>query len=227
MLAPDLDARHSAPGVAQEAFIADSSGRPYRVEIGLCSVVERRRLAASWGSILAGGPAIWLDRDWNWDQLDALDQLAFAIDPEWLVMRDVIEPGALRDFLGVLVTTGPVPTAAAGLESGIVGGESVLWVEYLAIAPSIRANCPAASRREPSVKAVGQALMRVAIERSLRLGCNGRIALHAEGSVATSAYAKWGMASLGDRPHPTGGSFPVCFGSADWANGFGKRGPVT
>jgi hypothetical protein len=64
--------------------------------------------------------------------------------------------------------------------------------------------------------------MLCAIARSVELNCNGRIGLHAEGTVAQAIYQKWRMRLLPDAPHPTGGTFPVFFGDAAWARDFQK-----
>ncbi|MEO7591450.1 MAG: hypothetical protein ABI134_09585, partial [Byssovorax sp.] len=93
----------------------------------------------------------------------------------------------------------------------------LLWVEYIAIAPSLRRDCPDQDRRPRYLRGVGVRLMMAAIARSRSMGLGGRLALHAEGEVACSAYTSWEMRGLGSLPHPAGGKFPVFFGDVAWA----------
>jgi hypothetical protein len=182
---------------------------------------------AVWAPILDRGPRTWLDRDWSWETLDASDQLAFDVDPEWLVLADEVEPDSKGDILGILVTTGPIAPTDASLDIGTIGDGSLAWVEYIAIAPSVRPDCPALDRRGIMLKRVGAQLMLAAIKRSRSLGCDGRLGLHAEGDVAKRAYGAWNMQELPEALHPAGGSFPVFFGSADWARDFTERRKVS
>lgn len=211
--------------MARDARITLSNeGQPYVVALRACAREDRRTLAAVWGAALERGPSSWLDREWWWDDLTASSELAFAINPEWLVVADEVEPAAQRDLLGVLVTTGPVPPERTGIDLATVGDRGVVWVEYIAIAPGLRPGCPAPDRRRAALKGVGPQLMRRAIERSVGLGCEGRIGLHAEGAVAVDTYRdKWNMRLCTDAPHPAGGSFPVFFGDAEWASKFLAR----
>jgi hypothetical protein len=173
---------------------------------------------------LERGPSEWLDRDWCWNGLDAADQLAFKVLPEWLVVADEVEADAQHDLLGVLVTTGPIAPSHAALDPAVVGSARMMWVEYIAIAPSVRDECPEQDRRGMVLKGVGQQLMLAAILRSERMGCDGRIGLHAEGDKAIHTYReRWKMHELPEAPHPTGGSFPIFFGSAEWAQEFRSK----
>jgi len=152
--------------------------------------------------------------------LTAPDELAFGIAPEWMVIVDDVEPGAHGDILGVLVTTGPVTATSPGLPPTLRESAPVLWVEYIAIAPNLRPNCPPTDRRSARLKGIGTRLMQHAIARSQRLGCGGRIGLHAEGDGARTSYTGWGMTEQPPAPHPTGGSYPVFLGSDAWASDF-------
>lgn len=203
-----------------DALIVRADRTPYRVRVRRCTASDARALDLGWPPILERGPRTWLDRQWSWGALDAPEELAFDEDPEWIVAVDEVEEGASGDHLGVLVTTGPIAVQAAGLDASVVGAEPVVWVEYIAIAPTLRPDCPPLDRRKIQLKGVGQALMLHAIERSVALECQGRIGLHAEGPVAQAAYLKWKMRPLPEAPHPTGGMFPVFFGDADWAKSF-------
>lgn len=204
----------------REAFVARADRTPYRVRLRACTSADRRTLDVTWAPVLDRGPRAWLDRDWAWSALDALEELAFDVNPEWIVAVDAVEPGALGDILGTLVTTGPIPAEQTGIALELVGTEPLVWVEYIAIAPSLRPDCPPPDRRASPLKGLGPVLMFHAIERSRALGCDGRIGLHAEGPVAQAAYLKWKMRLLPDAPHPTGGNFPVFLGDAEWARNF-------
>lgn len=191
------------------------------VRVRACVGRDVRRIDATWLPLFERGPASWLDREWRWDALDDAGELAFAVQPEWAIVVDEVGPEATGDVLGVLVTTGPVDVVTAALDPAEVGEQPLLWLEYIAIAPTIRPDCPAPDRRPIVLKGLGRVLMARAIERSRALGCDGRIGLHAEGEVAFRTYAEqWRMRQLADARHPTGGTFPVFFGDADWARGF-------
>ena len=138
------------------------------------------------------------------------------------MLADELEPGASGELFGVLVTTGPISAQEAGLGELLATDGRLLWVEYIASAPSIRKDCPAPDRRKPRVLGVGRQLMCAAIVRSRDLGLEGRIGLHAEGPSA-AVYNGWGMRSVGYASHRTGGAFPVFFGDATWAAGFVDR----
>ena len=159
-----------------------------------------------------------------------LSDLHLDENPEWLVIADELGPTPSGELFGVLVTTGPATAQQAGIDELLeMTGKSTMWVEYIAIAPSLRPDCPAQFRRKAHVKAVGPQLMRAAIGRSEELGCDGRICLHAEGDGARETYtAKWRMRDLGYATHRAGGAYPVCFGDAAWAaefcSGLSKRG---
>ncbi len=202
-------------------------GCTHRVSLRLCTPTDKRVLVEAWAPILDRGPRAWLDRGWSWVALDAPDQLAFNVDPEWLVLADDVELDAKGDLIGTLVTTGPISPADASLKTESIGDEDLVWVEYVAIAPSLRKNCPDLDRRKVLLKPVGSQLMIAAIRRSESVGCDGRVGLHAEGAVAEETYEAWGMQRLPAAPHPAGGAFPVFFGSADWAQGFIKKGQVS
>jgi GNAT superfamily N-acetyltransferase len=206
-----------------DVLVIAEGGRPYRLRLRDCTAADVDALQGVWEPILERGPRHWLDRDWHWDRLDAAEELAFDVDPEWLVLADDVEQAGARDLLGVLVTTGPVTPAQASLEAAVVGDGGIVWVEYVAIAPSIRDDCPTLDRRSAQLKGVGAQLMMAAIERSKDLGCAGRVGLHAEGEVAVRAYTKWEMLKFPDASHPTGGRFPVFFGDAAWAKDFDAR----
>src|SRR5262249_31457482 len=120
------------------------------------------------------------------------------------------------------VTTGPATAKQAGIDEllGITG--KLIWIEYVASAPSLRPDCPAADRRMSRVKGVGHWLMCAAISRSFDLGQKGQIGLHAEGPSA-GVYTRWGMRCVGNADHRAGGTFPVFFGDATWAATFGGR----
>lgn len=194
---------------------ADGSFVPARVRP--CSIADTRAFVLRWGPSLdlLGAP----DGDWKWSDLASESEVAFHVEPEIVVL--VAE--AQDDVpLGVLVTSGPIQIDVAELDADVTGHEPVLWVEYIAIAPDLR---PGAGRT-PALKGVGPLLMEYAIHRSRALDCQGRIALHAEGSLAVTIYeTKWNMRRLSEAPHPAGGTFPVFFGSAAWARDFLKESP--
>jgi hypothetical protein len=203
--------------------IPDDQGGTHSVQLREGTDADSRRLVATWAPLLERGPRSWLDAEWRWEDLRA--EVAFPIAPHWVVLADDAGATPTHDLLGVLVTSGPVPLERAGLQSAGIGTEDVIWVEYIAIAPSLRPDCPPADRRQTALKAVGSKLMQYAIERSLTLGCGGRIALHAEGPGAIAAYEKnWRMLRLDEKPHPAGGSFPVFFGAEVWSRAFLERG---
>jgi hypothetical protein len=203
----------------REAAAVWLDGRPYRIALRSCSAADAVHLAAAWGPVLERGPDAWLDRDWPWLALDR-EQLAFDRDAQWIVAVDEIEPDGERDYVGVLVTTGPI----SGREAGLRGreGEQMMWVEYIAICPGLRASCPMPDRRAKRLRAVGSALVRWAIRRSVERGCEGRLGLHAEGQVAIETYLSWGMDRVADGAHPGGGTYPRFVGSPTWAAEFAK-----
>jgi hypothetical protein len=210
----------------QHVLLLRSDEGTHRASLRPCTPADKRVLVEVWAPLLDRGPRGWLDREWRWDALDAPNQLAFNVDPEWFVLADEVEPDSRGDLIGTVVTTGPISPADASLDIKTVGTESVVWVEYVAMAPSNRKNCPDADRWKVLLKPVGWHLMIAAIRRSQRLGCNGRIGLHAEGEVAEQTYLGWKMQKLPDAPHPAGGAYPIFFGSAKWAQEFMKRGQV-
>lgn len=206
--------------MTEEVTLADEGGHPYRVCIRPGNAKDRDGLVKSWGPVLNRGPEQWLDRDWPWEEF-GIAELAFSVaNPEWLMLADEIEADARGDGLGVLVTTAPVTAQEAGLNDATAASGALLWVEYIAIAPSLRRDCPQRDRRVPFLKGVGFRLMVAAIERSVAMGLGGRLGLHAEGSVACSAYKNWNMRELGPVIHPAGGEFPVFFGDAAWATAY-------
>ncbi len=178
-------------------------------------------LVKSWGPTLNRGPLAWLDREWPWRTFGTSD-LHLDKDPEWLVIADELGSTPSGELFGVLVTTGPATARQAGIDDLLeMEDESMMWVEYIAIAPSLRHDCPVEEQRKVHIKAVGPQLMRAAIARSQDLGHGGRIGLHAEGDGARKTYTgKWRMRELGNADHRTGGAYPVCFGDAAWATQF-------
>jgi len=118
----------------------------------------------------------------------------------------------------VLVTTAPITAQAAALDNAAAVSGALCWVEYIAIAPSLRRDCPDLDRRAPILKGVGARLMIAAIERSRTMGLGGRLALHAEGESACKAYESWGMRRLAPATHPARGSYPVFLGDDAWAS---------
>jgi hypothetical protein len=226
-VATTLEAAYSARVAARDVLVARNGGGVHRLRIRACTTADRRVLVAVWAPILDRGPRTWLDRDWSWEALDTQDPLAFDVDPEWLVLADEVEPDAKGDILGTLMTTGPITPTDASLDVATIGDGSLAWVEYIAIAPSIRPDCPTLDRREIMLKRVGAQLMVAAIKRSRSLGCDGRIGLHAEGDVAKHVYSAWERQELPEAAHPAGGSYPVFFGSADWARDFAERRTVS
>ncbi len=206
-----------------EVQLATESNDPYRALIRPGTAKDRHNLVKSWAPVLRRGPDHWLDRDWPWDRF-GIDDLAFQNNPEWVVIVDEIENDARGDVLGVLVTTVPVSARDAALSDAGALAEALLWIEYIANAPSLRRDCPRNDRRSPFLKAIGVKLMLTAIKRSEAEGLGGRIGLHAEGKVARDAYTSWNMRELGDAKHPAGGEYPVFFGDAAWAREYrGKR----
>lgn len=202
----------------------------YRATLRLCTLADRRVLASDWVTALrlgsdpaAARPAPWLDCDWNWAALDKESELAFPFNTEFVVIVDDVEDGADKKPLGVLVTSYVSSPRLAALDLSVVGGGALLWVEYIAIAPAIRPNCRVENRRSNPPKSVGSELMCEAIRRSFRLGAEGRVGLHAEGSSACDAYSAWQMKQLPDAPHPAGGAFPVFFGDQKWAGAFVEK----
>lgn len=206
----------------EEVEIITAAGAAYRARIRLGTASDRRTIVQSWVPVLDRGPSHWLDRDWPWETFGDGD-LHIDLSPEWLVIADEIEAEPSGEIFGVLVTTGPTTARQAGIgELPGMAGESMLWVEYIAIAPTIRLpDCSLLDRRKTHVKAVGPQLMRAAIARSGALGAGGRIGLHAEGDGARETYTKrWDMRDLGEATHRAGGAYPVCFGDAAWAAKF-------
>ena len=202
-----------------EVEILTGGGVPHRARIRLGTASDRLTLMKSWVPVLNRGPTHWLDRLWPWMTFGDGD-LHIELGSEWLVIADEVEPGSSSEIFGVLVTTGPTTAQEAGIgDLPGMAGESMLWVEYIAIAPSIRLpDCPLPDRRTTHVMAVGPQLMRAAITRSYALGTDGRIGLHAEGDGARKIYTKkWKMRDLGVATHRTGDAYPVCFGDAAWA----------
>lgn len=199
-----------------EVTLADEHKRPYRALLRDGKEQDRERLVKTWAPVLRRGPEGWLDREWPWEKFGITD-LAFNVNPEWLVLSDEVETGSTGDVLGVLVTTAPITAQMAALKDAAAAAADLLWVEYIAIAPSLRRDCPDQDRRPHYLRGVGVRLMMAAIERSKSMRLGGRLALHAEWEVACSAYATWDMRGLGRLPHPAGGDFPVFFGDVAWA----------
>jgi hypothetical protein len=203
----------------REVELTTETGDPHRARLRPGTAMDRRTLVMTWEPILRRGPAHWTDREWPWRAF-GVSELHLDLSPEWMVLEDE-EPAASGELFGVLVTTGPTTTREAGIEKLLPLDGGLLWLEYIAIAPSVRPDCPARHRRQPRLKGIGPVLMREAITRSKRLGLEGRICLHAEGSVARTTYQeKWGMRSLGEAAHRAGGDYPVYFGDAGWAARF-------
>jgi len=210
-----------SPVVPRDIVVGRAGGGFHRLRLRPCTRVDVRQLTGVWAPALELGPAGWLDREWSWGGLDASDQLAFDVNPVCWVLADEAEPDASGDVLGILVTTGVIDPGLALLDTAQIGTGGVVWVEYIAIAPSIRPDCPVRECRQVLLKGLGPSLMAAAIQRSLALGCEGRVGLHAEGDGAKRTYKeKWGMQELPEANHPAGGRFPVFFGSATWARTF-------
>lgn len=210
----------TAIAASVEVTLADARNEPYRARLRAGNAKDRERLVKSWAPVLSRGPEQWLDGDWSWETFGEAD-LAFPLHPEWLVIVDEIESEARGDVLGVLVTTGPLAPSDAALTDPAAAAGALFWVEYIAIAPSLRPDCPDRDRRVPTLKGVGVRLMLAAIARSDGAGLAGRLGLHAEGKIACSTYRdKWHMEQLGEADHPAGGRFPVFYGDAAWAAGY-------
>lgn len=213
----------------QQVELITEAGAAYLACLRPGTSADRTELEKSWLPTLERGPTKWLDWEWPWRTF-GLSDLHLDENPEWLVIADELGPTPSGELFGVLVTTGPATAQQAGIDELLeMTGKSTMWVEYIAIAPSLRPDCPAQFRRKAHVKAVGPQLMRAAIGRSEELGCDGRICLHAEGDGARETYtAKWRMRDLGYATHRAGGAYPVCFGDAAWAaefcSGLSKRG---
>jgi hypothetical protein len=205
----------------RQVELITGTGAAYGACLRLGTPKDRTTLEKSWLPTLERGPATWLDRDWPWPTFGTSD-LHLDENPEWLVIADELGPTPSGELLGVLVTTGPATAQKVGIDELLeMNGNSMMWVEYIAIAPSLRPDCPARYRRKSPVKAVGPQLMRAAIARSEALGNGGRIGLHAEGDGARDTYTvKWRMRGLGNATHRAGGAYPVCFGDAAWAAEF-------
>jgi len=208
-----------------EVKLADDNGQPYGALIRRGTAADRRHLVRTWIPVLDRGPKHWLDREWPWGTFGEGEEAELAFpssNPEWLVLADEVAPDARGDLLGVLVTTAPVTAVDAALADGGAASAAMLWVEYIANAPSLRGrDCPPQYRRAPFLKGVGVRLMLEAIKRSERMGFGGRVGLHAEGTVAYDTYrTRWGMRELGNAEHPAGGDYPVFFGDTSWASGY-------
>jgi hypothetical protein len=201
-----------------EAVLITETGGAYRARFRMGTAADRRALVGSWLPMLARGPAHWLDREWPWDTFGA-DELHGDLNPEWLVLADELEQGASGELFGVLVTTGPMSARHAGIEHLLAVDGGFFWVEYIAVAPSLRKNCPLPLRRRPWLRVVGPSLMKAAIARSKALGMEGRLGLHAEGELARLTYGaeNWNMDYLGEAAHRAGDAYPVYFGDAAWA----------
>lgn len=205
-----------------EVTLLDENGQPYRALMRWGTAADRRHLVKTWVPVLDAGPEHWLDRDWPWGTFGEGEggELAFpSSNPEWLVLADEVAPDARGDLLGVLVTTVPVTAADAALTDEVAASAAMVWVEYIANAPSLRGrDCPQPFRRAPFLKGIGVRLMLEAIKRSEGMGLSGRVGLHAEGTLAYDTYStRWKMRELGKATHPAGGEFPVFFGDATWA----------
>lgn len=205
-----------------EVEIVDESGQPYRALLRHGTASDRLHLVTAWVPVLNDGPEHWLDREWRWARFGTAE-LAFSKNPEWLVLTDEVAPAARGDVLGVLVTTAPVTAADAALTDVAAAAHPMAWVEYIANAPFVRRDCPAARLRRPFLRGIGEQLMFAAITRSDTMGLRGRLGLHAEGDVARRVYTRWNMRELSVAKHPAGGEFPVFFGDEVWATAFRSR----
>jgi len=194
----------------------DSIERSIVAVIRDANQADKQALLTHWAPKLRAGPPKWLDRLWNWDELDNPTELACKEKPRWLVLA--AEDGEL---FGTLVISGPI--ALRELVPG-ASSEPYLWIEYLAIAPSIRRDCPPGFVRAQRVVPVGVRLMQVVIELSVERGAGGRVALHAEGDIAIDTYKKWEMRRLPERArHPSDGElYWVFVGDEDWAQTFSQ-----
>ncbi len=205
----------------KEVELITETGATYRALLRPGTPADRVALVKSWAPLLERESAIWLDWEWPWKTFGTSD-LHLDQNPEWLVITDELESEESDELFGVLVTTGPTTAQQAGIEELLGPNARLLWVEYIAIAPAIRPNCPYSDQRKPRVKGVGRQLMCAAVARSVDLDLEGKIGLHAEGPSANT-YTAWGMHSVGNAGHRAGGSFPVFFGDAMWATGFIDR----
>ncbi|MEP7123069.1 MAG: hypothetical protein ABJE95_19230 [Byssovorax sp.] len=205
----------------RQVEIVTETGIAYQACLRSGTSADRADLEKLWLPMLERGPETWLDRDWPWRTFGISD-LHLDENSDWLVLADELEAGASGELFGVLVTTGPATTQQLGLDALLPANHRLLWLEYVAIGPSIRPDCPSRDRRQQRVKGVGRQLMCAAIDRSFDLGVDGKIGLHAEGPSA-NVYTGWGMRRIGNAAHRAGGSFPVFFGDATWAAGFSGR----
>lgn len=208
------------PTMSQREVTLSCDGRPYRASIRCQTKQDTRVLVEIWAPALDRGPSNWLDREWTWHNL--VGESAFPTGCESLVIADDVENECRGDILGILVTTGPHEPATVGLPAS-GSDSSLLWVEYIAIAPSLRDDCPSTDARQPRLTLIGPQLMLSAIQRSSELGCTSRLGLHAEGEKAQKAYLKWGMKQFPAGAHPCGGSYPVFYGDSAWAESFQNR----
>lgn len=204
-----------------EVLLLCDGGEKRRAIVRQAIEADTRVFVGAWAPLLERGPAHWLDSQWRWDNLLDESQLAFSTGSELLVLVDVELAGQIW---GVVATSGPHEIDKTGLDEKVVGLEKVLWLEYIAIAPALRKDCPESDRSAIKLRGLGAMLMRQAIERSQALGCQGRIALHAEGGSAIAAYERWEMQCLPEAPHPAGGAYPIYFGDQRWAEDFLAKG---
>lgn len=144
------------------------------------------------------------DRTWDWR--GKRDEPCFARELEHLALRR----GA--DIEGVLMTSIAAPPPGPSLF------KSLLYIEYLVVAPWNRAHLTARQR----FKGVGPTLMRHAVHRSIALGHEGRIGLHSEPRAVQFYEAK---AKLTNRGSDLAEGMRDYFeGDSDWADMFLAKG---
>jgi GNAT superfamily N-acetyltransferase len=144
------------------------------------------------------------DRSWDWR--GKRDDPCFAQELEHLA---VVRGG---DVEGVLMTS------IAARPPGPSQFKSLLYIEYLVVAPWNRAHLTPGQR----FKGVGPMLMRHAVHRSIALGHGGRIGLHSE-PRAVEFYER--KAKLANRGSDLAEGMRDYFeGDPDWADMFLAKG---
>ncbi len=204
--------------VVEAIWLADEAGTGHRVSLRSVDDSVAAQLARMWEPLLSSGRETWTDRDWDYRCLTA--EAAFDVGHQWVVLVDDIEPDARHDIVGTLFTSGPVSLRdlpGFALADGVSAlTASVLWIENIAITPTLRDNVGVAAR-QPKLRGVGAQLRRLAIQRSAAMGCGGRVALHAAGSESPAVYRSWTMTEVGAHKHPKAETYPVFYGDEAWA----------
>lgn len=205
----------------EREVIVSYDDKPYRLLLRQWKPKDTVALMDTWVPVLNRGPKTWRDREWSWECL--AEKVAYNKGLEALVLADEIEDDSRKEIAGILITTGPHQPPGVGLNHEIISGP-LMWLEYIAIAPFHRRDCQRADVKLVRLKLIGSELMRVAIGRSIALGCNGTIGLHADGVEAQNVYVEWGLKQFPDTIHPDDGEpYPVFFGDNVWADGFQKK----